>query len=513
MMHRPGVIPGFTDRAQREAARKRLVLRRVLVGLLPLVALLAIDATGRLTFLRPVLLLLPLLDLRNQAVIWARHVRRFGLPPLSHCRKMLYLDTLRGYDPLSNEVRPGARLSVTAFGVAGLLLAAACWVIWRFTGLSAALYPGVLMLVLVAKAVVRRARPPAVLFLAASGLPTSQFLLRVMQTAHPLVVVACLHHKPMGPLLDDVLGFFSFRTGDDSVWREMVSSLVAVSPLVVLDVRKATLPVEYEIDVATSTVRREQLFFVGDVPEHPAIPRDRCFAEGPLLEALRTSLGGRAPAPARRAGPVAGARWSDRRNGYFSWTPPARWTVSEFDDPRTKVQFTHPAAPDTFVRLIVREAPGAGHAPPAEALRRARAMGAQCRLSEGQLLGVPCSEVRMTLPSHEESALWLFAKEGLHFNVQFSAPSPAAFKAHYDPVRRALETIVVGRESGHGAGQVQAQRLAQQLRYARLAAETISVEEAQRALAAARLEFAADREAVAAIDALLAELAQARAGK
>jgi hypothetical protein len=517
MNHEPNVIPGFADRPQRGSAGKRLVLLRALVVLLPLAALLAIDATGRFVFLRPVLLLLPLLDLRNQAVIWYRHVRRFGFPPISHCRKMLYLDTLRGYDARSNKVRLGSRFHVGIFVGASLLLAVACWAVWRLTGLSAALYPGVFMLVLAAKAVVRRARPPAVLFLAASSLTASRILLRVMQTAHPFNVVACLHHEPMGPLLDDVLGFFSFRTGDDSVWREMVSSLVAVSPLVVLDVRKATLPVEYEIDESVKTVQREQLFFVGDEPEHPAVPRDRCFAEGPLVEALHALLWGSAPSPAvaavQRADPSVGARWSDRRNGYFAWTPPAKWTVREFDDARTKVQFIHPTAPAIFVRLIVKEAAGAGHAPPTDALRRARRMGVQCRVTESILLGVLCSEVRMTLPNHEESAMWLFAKGGLHFNVQFSAPSLAAFKAHYDTVHRALETIVVVKEPGHDAGKVQSQRLAQRLRYARLAAEEISVDEAQRALAEARSEFATDREAVAAIDRVLTELAQARAGK
>lgn len=514
MEQKPNVIPGFADRSQRGTARQRFLLRRALVVLLPLAALLVIDITGRFTYLRPVLLLLPLLDLRNQAVIWVRYIRRFGFPPLASCRKMLYLDTLRGYDARTNKVAPGSRYHVSTYMVVSLLLAAVCWGIWKLTGFSAALYPGVFLLVLAVKAVIRRCRPPAVLFLGASSLVTSQFLLRVMHAAHPLSVVACLHHEKMGPLVDDVLGFFSFRTGDDTVWQEMVSSLVAVSPLVVLDVRKATLPVEFEINVSVKTVPKEQLFFVGDRPEHPAIPPDRCLGEGPLVEALYDLLWGSAPAaadaPPPRPDRAHAARWSDQRNGYFVWTPPAKWKAHETEDPRTKVQFINPTTPSVYVRFIVKEATSPSHAPPANALRQAKAKGVQCQVDEGVILGVPCSEVRMSMPNQEESVLWLFVKGGLHFNVQFYAPSLAAFRKHYNLVRQALETIEVLSRAGLDAGKAQAQRLAQKLRYARLAAENISVEEARRVLTEARPDFIGDPQALAAIDDLLAEISEAQ---
>lgn len=513
-MKEPNVIPGFADHSQRSTAHKRLVLLRILVILLPLAALLAIDITGRFTYLRPVLLLLPLLDLRNQAVIWYRYVERFGFPPLTNCRKMLYLDTLRGYDARTNKVTPGSRLPMGAIVGFSLLLIAISWAIWRLTSLSAVLYLGVFNLILAIKALIRRARPPAVLFLGASSLVTSRFLLRIMRVAHPLNVVACLHHEPMGPLLDDVLGFFSFRTGDNKVWQEMVSSLVAVSPLVVLDVRKATLPVDYEINVSVKTVSKERLFFVGDQPEHPSIPPDRCFGEGPLVEALYDLLWGSSHIPTakttRRAVRTKATQWSDLRNGYFTWMPPAGWNAHESEDSRTKVQFINPDAPAVQVRFIVKEASGPGNAPPANALRQAKAMGVQCQVSETIILGVPSSEVRMSMPNQEESVLWLFVKDGLHFNIQFYAPSLTAFRRHNQTVRRALETIVIVSQTPRDTSKVLAQRLDQKLRYARLSAEHISVEEAQRVLTEARIEFFSDLQAVAAIDNLLAEIAQAQ---
>lgn len=517
-MREQRTVPFFGARRELGTAIRRALFFRVLEVTLPLVGLLAIDLTGRLTVLRPLLLFVPLLDLRRQVVIWIHHIQRFGFPPLAHCRRMLSLDSLRGYDPRSNTVSRSARGHPAEFVTICVAIAAACWVAWLLTDLSAILYPGVFSLMLAVKAVIRRSRPPAVLLLGASGLTTSRFVLRVMKVAAPLNVVSCLHHSTMAPVIDDALLFFSFRASDTSIWQQMVGTLVTISPLVVLDIRQSTLSVEHEIEVSTRSVPRESLFFVGKQPEHPAIPRDRCFGEGELVEALHAALWGTAVPGlvstvaekirrmTRWRSAARGARWIDRRNGYFAWCPPSGWKARPYEDARTKVAFHHPSAPEVFARFIVRQADGASNVPSMTAVQGAEAIGAKCDLSQASLLGVPCKEVRMVLPNQEECELWIFVLGGLQFNIQYSAPAPSTFRAHYDAVRHALKTITVLNEWRRRAGKLRDQRLAGRLRYARLAADTFGAVEARRTLIEARGEFAGDASAVAQIDSLLREL-------
>lgn len=525
-------LPGFADRPQRTATWRRLVLLRSVAGVAPLVLLALIDLTGWHAEMRLWLLLLPFVDLRRQVVLWYRFVRRFGWPKLVQLRSMLHLDRLRGHNPLTNDVTLAARGSVGGFAVASLAVAGLGWIAWKALGASWALYPGAVMLMLTLKGLVRRARPPAVLVLGASKVTTSRFLLRIMGVTSPplplgfraseaggifarilgieapLGVAACLRHEPMGALLDDVLGFYSFRTGRDSDWREMVASLIKLSPVVVLDVRDTTLPVSHEIELALATVRRDRLFFVGDDSGQERLPRDRCFSEGSLVEVLHVTLWGEHPMPDPPRGPAVGAQWLDRRNGYFAWTPPRGWVAQEVADPRTKVVFLHPTVPGVFVRFIVKEdLGGAGHTPPEGALAKAASMGAVCRVTQESVLGVPCSEIRITEPvTLNETVLWLFEKCGLHFNVSLTATSANSFQAHHEVVRRALETIVVAKEPWRSPAMAHSQHLAQRLRYVRLAAESIGVQDALRELHRSRLDFADDPAALAEIDRLQTQI-------
>jgi hypothetical protein len=134
-------------------------------------------------------------------------------------------------------------------------------------------------------------------------------------------------------------------------------------------------------------------------------------------------------------------------------------------------------------------------------------MGFTCETRTTSMLGAPCSEVRMSSPDRGTSVLWLFVVDGLHFNIQYWAPTDRSFRANRTVVKRSLETIEVLGPSGHTAS-ITEEKLAGRLRYARLAAAEIDVMEALRALAEARVEFAGDAAAVAKIDALAAELEQ-----
>ena len=498
-------LAGFASRPEHQRKYRRLLVTRALAVLIPLAALLVIDVTGELTWLQPVILLLPLLDLRNQLTIWRRHVNRFGFPAAGDLHRMLLLDTMRGYTGRSVAIGEHRRSHVVVLLGWTILFAAGCVALWDATGFATFLFPAVVLVMLVVKAIIRRSRPPAVLVLGASGETTSRFVLRVMQTAYPFVAVAALHHDPRTVLEDEVLAFFSYRTGDDAVWQEMVRGLVDLSRVVIVDVRVATLPVEFEINYAVQHVDKEHLFFVGE-PEHPAIPRARCMAEGQLVEALHTLLqGDAAPAVPRGRSSKRTSRWIDTRNRYFAFEPPPGWIAHEQDDVRTKVRFTHPKAPEVYVSFVVRQATGEGHEPPASALANARAMGFVCETRRTKMLGVPCSEVQMSSLHRGTSALWLFVIEGLHFNIQYWAPTERSFRADRTVVKRSLETIEVFGSSGHTASAAE-EKLAGRLRYARLAAAEIDVMEALRALAEARVEFAHDDEAVARIDALAAEI-------
>ena len=116
----------------------------------------------------------------------------------------------------------------------------------------------------------------------------------------------------------------------------------------------------------------------------------------------------------------------------------------------------------------------------------------------------------MSSPHHGTSVLWLFILGDLHFNIQYWAPAKASFDTHYAKVRRSLDTIEVVRKPASDPSIVREQRLAQRLRYARIVADQLSVEEARRTLQEARLEFALEPAALSQIDALLKEIEQAQ---
>lgn len=493
-MKAPNRIHGFSVRKDHQAALRRLYVTRILWFMVPFVVLLVIDMSLRFQLLVPFILLIPVFDLKNQTYIWYKYVRRFGMPTMSVCWKMWQLDARRGYDARTGSIKREERGHILEMVAGMVVIAALLCFLWTKTGFTSFLYPAVWLVVLTVKGLIRRARPPAVLFLAASGYQRSQLQLGVQEAVRPLEVISCLYHKKTAArLFDGVLHFTSFRTGDVSIWKEMVTSLVQLSQLVVIDIRNATRPVQFEIELALKTLTHDRLFFVGAEPDQENIPPSRCFTEIELIEGLRPELyGGKENEPVHGTSGIK--VYEDKRNGYFMFAPPIGWQAYEYKDPRTKVRFSHPTAPGVFIRFIVREAPGESYysmmLADMQMVHQVEAMGFSCKVKENEFLGMECSEVFIQSPKDSEiTMLRKFLAGGLHFNISYGSPTKALFDRYWDEVMRSLDTIAIMKEFRSAPEKVQKQHIANRVRLAELAADHWNVDEAKRILADAAEKF------------------------
>jgi hypothetical protein len=482
-------IPGFSERRRHHKARQRLITYRLLFFGGPLLALLAIDITGRFLFLVPFLLAFTLLDLRNQYNIWRKYVRHFGRPSWREMWEMWQLDSRRGYDAVHSQVTTAKRGHVLQTVSVMLVFGAIFVLLWYLSGWVTFLYPAAVLLMLSIKALVRRARPPAVLFLGASGPETSTFQLQIWQTIYPLEVISCLRHqKTAAPLYSEVLHFVSYRVGDEATWKEMVTPLMARSRLVVIDLRSVTGAVEYEIDLALSTRQPEQLFFVGAAMPQAGIPENLRYTE----EAFIQLLNDRFHEPLKKSPKVRHNTFKDSKNHYFEFSPPVQWVQQDYDDLRTKVQFHHPSQSGVMIFLTVKETPNQDFPALYEENRRmaqkVNAMGGRGSIERGKFLGQPCSVVRASFPSKIISEFHIFYLDGLHFNLQYSAPNQAQFDRHYAEAMRSLNTITTAAHSV-SPDRAQEQQIANKIRLAELMADQVSVDDARQVLAEAQLLY------------------------
>ncbi len=69
-------------------------------------------------------------------------------------------------------------------------------------------------------------------------------------------------------------------------WRETVSSILGVSPLVIIDIRRDTTPLRFEIAAATSVVPSERLLFVGPPAPGFSVPTPPWVSEYDLFVIL-----------------------------------------------------------------------------------------------------------------------------------------------------------------------------------------------------------------------------------
>jgi hypothetical protein len=442
-MNESTAVHGFPDRVAHRRALRELYVRIGLKTTCPILLALYIDATGGPLLLVPVVALFPLEGLRFQFLIWRRYLRVFGMPPLSDCRQMIQLDAIRTFNPRGHAAHNVSRAGAIqwSLGFSGLATGFYAWS-W-FSALVTPLYFGSFFLVIAVKVMIRRCRPPAVLLLGSSSVRSSTLQMKVQETVTPLLVTTCLQYDSSSELWQQTFDFLSYRTSDDH-WRRVVTSLIQLSPLVVIDVRAMTEAIEFEVQLALKAVERNRLFFVVDSESSQALPSDRCFNVGTLIETLDEQLG----SPCKKAPARKVKAFRDRQNGYFTFRPPAAWRLIRVKDPRTKVRFLHPAAPHVELMIVVRESVAENYASMLQSDRAAahqfNALGAACTVVETTLLGLPASEASVVLPEGEGfQVIRKFMAEGLQFTISYSAPTRRLFDRYADEVQQSVNSIEV----------------------------------------------------------------------
>jgi hypothetical protein len=486
-MHESTAVHGFADRVPNRRALRRLYVWIGLKTICPILLALYIDATGGPLLLAPVVALVPLEGLRFQFLIWRRYLRVFGMPPLSVCRQMMQLDAIRKYNPRerlgSDALRSDAFLFGLAFAGLGIAFCASSW----FTAFVTPLYFGSFFLVVALKGVIRRGRPPAVLLLGSSSVRSSTLQLKMQETVTPLLVTTCLQYDSSSELLQQTFDFLSYRTSDDH-WRRVVTSLVQLSPVVVIDVRTMSEAITFEVELALRTVERNRLFFVVESGSSLALPADRCFNVGALVEALDERLS----RPVKRAPATMGKAFYDRQNGYFTFRPPVGWRLFRVKDPRTKVRFVHPTAPQVELMIVVRESVAETYASMLQSDRAAahqfNALGAAGTIVETALLGLPATEASFVLPEGEGfQVIRKFMADSLQFTISYSAPTRRLFDRYAGEVQQSLNSIEVLGGKGSLA-KVREQCLANRVRLAETLASW-KPDEAVKVLQDAAAEF------------------------
>jgi len=184
----------------------------------------------------------------------------------------------------------------------------------------------------------------------------------------------------------------------------------------------------------------------------------------------------------------------DNKNGYFMFLPPKEWTPQLYSDPRTKVAFNHPVAREVLIRFIVRESTGETFdtmiSQDKRIANQMKAKGISCKIQENDILGLKCSEVFIQFPNDRGTTMIRkFLSSGLHFNVQYFAPTKALFDKYRDEAMKSLNTIVILKVSTGDAEKAIEQQVAGRIRLAKLMAQLGNLEEARLILHEAEREF------------------------
>jgi hypothetical protein len=170
--------------------------------------------------------------------------------------------------------------------------------------------------------------------------------------------------------------------------------------------------------------------------------------------------------------------WKDSKNGYFSFVPPKGWTVETYSDPRTKIAliaFRHPQNKSIFVRIIVREAPGETFdemkQSADEAAAQYRTQGFKCVVERTECHGVPATITTADLGSTGYTKLLRFLQAGLHFNVQWAAPTKDLLDINQDVIDKSIASIVANGPEKPNTEKALAHRAASYLRQAEIVME------------------------------------------
>lgn len=209
----------------------------------------------------------------------------------------------------------------------------------------------------------------------------------------------------------------------------------------------------------------------------------RTRRQGIIIAILTVIAGTALSASAQVDTAKKGEVYKDTKNNYFMFMPPKGWKAELYPDARTKVSFVNPTDSRVFLRFIVREAPGedfAGMKRGDEATAGSmRDRGITCTVIESDFMGVKSTEISAELPGGQGfTRLRKFIAAGLHFNIQYSAPSKTLYDAHLKEAMESLDTIVLAKEHKPDAEKAKAQEIAHYLRFGQLAAENASTDEA-----------------------------------
>lgn len=165
---------------------------------------------------------------------------------------------------------------------------------------------------------------------------------------------------------------------------------------------------------------------------------------------------------------TAAAVFRDEVNGYFAIVPPVGWDFERTRDARTKVTWRQPESSNVLVRVIARRATETT----SEVMRgvkntasRQQAAGIKTRFHEETLGSFRTAVVDQWPGRGFRSRIILFVDHGVHFNIQYAAPSEALFEQYEDEVSHALETIVALPGNETGAGRVEEEELSWYRRY------------------------------------------------
>jgi len=108
-----------------------------------------------------------------------------------------------------------------------------------------------------------------------------------------------------------------------------------------------------------------------------------------------------------------------------------------------------------------------------------QARGITCTVTESDFMGVNSTEISAEFPGGQGfTKLRKFIAAGLHFNIQYSAPSKALYDKHLKEAMESLDTIVLARDHKPDSEKAKAQEIAHYLRFAQVTDEHVSTEEA-----------------------------------
>jgi len=345
-MKSKNVSIGFSNRRYHKFRNIALAIGIPLSYLIPFLLLLFIDISKKLQVLIPFALFSPVLQLAVPLQIWREYAQHFDLPTLRTCWRWLCVEKMRGFQHNPNAKKSHVLqdiLIVTLFFSTPLIC------LWQWTKFVSFLYVAVLLMVFSVKALIRRSRPPAIRLLGSSSYDATRLQLKLTSMINPSLVASGLHHRnATAPVSGALSPLTSVRTVEYKEWQEMILSLMGICKTVIIDARRITDAVQFEIDSAIKLLDLNQVFFVGKDIE--SVPSSRCFSEDELLKQLesRFDYASRSIHRASRC-----TVYEDRQNGYFRFTPPEGWCFTEYSDPRTKVVFFHPTIPEIKIRFIV----------------------------------------------------------------------------------------------------------------------------------------------------------------